>query len=293
MSVSLTKVNLTLENYSKFLENYSMDVKDEVRNAILDGIDLVPYVKMCKNDPFRLQQIRLAIKEFPNIKEEFFNLDGANLYKAREYLRKNLLSEQAISILRANVDLEGWAVMLELDSKGYDLSKYDFSKIPNNLLREFKWAIQLDIDLSHLATGVDYSREFAVACIKLESAGIKTKKFVKEGWNQGTVIAISKYLGYKDIDFVISKLSKNSIPAYVDCFVNLLSAGVSNEKVFEKDYFGYEVFMPSQLKFIAETAREGFDITQMLNPRLSLEEMYILKGIEREKTGRKLKGVLG
>lgn len=63
--------------------------------------------------------------------------------------------------------------------------------------------------------------------------------------------------------------------------------------MFERDDFGYEVFMPSQLEFIAETAREGFNIDSMLNPKLTLEEMYVLKGIEREKTGRRLKGVLG
>lgn len=53
------KVKLTLDNYAQYLQNYSIDIKDEVRNALLDGIDLIPYVKMCKNDPFRLQQIRL------------------------------------------------------------------------------------------------------------------------------------------------------------------------------------------------------------------------------------------
>lgn len=287
------KVKLTLDNYAQYLQNYSIDVKDEVRNALLDGIDLIPYVKMCKNDPFRLQQIRLAIKEFPDIKEEFFNLDGSTLYKAREYLRKNLLSSQALKILRANVDPIGWDIMLELDSRGYDLSKYDFSKIPNHLLKEFKWGIQLDLDISHLVTGLDYPKEFVLACIRLETLGIKTKRFIEEHWDLGTVIELSKYVPYPHLDFLLSKLTNRSIPAYVECFVDLVNAGVLNDKVYERDYFGYEVFMPSQLEFIAETAREGFSIDSMLDPRLSLEEMYILKGIEREKTGRRLKGVLG
>lgn len=287
------KTKVTLDNYSQYLQNYSIDIKDEVRNALLDGIDLIPYVKKCANDPFRLQQIRLAKKEFPNIQEEFFKLDGANLFKAREYLRKNLLSNQAIQILQANVDPEGWDVMLELDSKGYDLSKYDFSKIPNHLLSEFKWGIQLGLDISHLVTGADYPKEFVLACIKLETLGVKTLRFIQESWDWGTVIEISKYTPYPHLEFLLEQLSNRSIPEYVGCFVDLINGGVLCDKVYEKDEFGYEIFMPSQLEFIAETAKDGFNISSMLNPELSLEEMYILKGIEREKTGRRLKGVLG
>ena len=54
---------LTLENYSEVLSNYSLDIRDEVRSMLLDGIDLTSWIEKCKNEPYKLTQIRLASKE--------------------------------------------------------------------------------------------------------------------------------------------------------------------------------------------------------------------------------------
>lgn len=291
----MNNLNLTLANYTEILKDFSIDVKDEVRSAILDGVDLSPYIKKYSNDPFRLQQIRLSLKEFPDISPDFFVLDGGNLLKVRGYLRENKLSGQCKELLRKDVDQEGFSVMLDLDSKGFDLSRYDFSKIPNSLLKEFSWGIRLGVDISHLANGVKYPKSFIIACIRLESYGVSTERFVKEGWCTGTVIKLSKYAGHYLFNKLYEYLGPESISEYVECFMELLCSGVEDPIVFSKDENGYEVFMPSQLHFIAETAAEGFSVTDMINPELSLEEMYLIKSFEREKTGRKLKlrGVLG
>lgn len=287
----MNNIKVTLDSYKTIYKNFSIDIQDEVRNALLDQIDISEYVKSCSNDPFRLQQIRLALKEFPDINKEFFKLNGSNLYSLRGYLRNGVLTKQAERLININTDQEAYKVMLDLDACGYDLSGYDFTKIPTKLLGEFEKGIRLNLDLTFLANGKNYTKHFVIACIKLMLNKVDMRKIYN--WDEETIIELSKYSQYPKLNLLISRLTALSIPKYVHCFVELINAGVTDPRVFERDEYGYEKFMPVQLSFIAETALEGFKIEEMLNPDLSLEEMYLIKGIEREKTGRRLKGVLG
>ena len=40
-----------------------MDVQDVIRSAILDDVDIAEFVNSCRDNPYRLDQIRLALKE--------------------------------------------------------------------------------------------------------------------------------------------------------------------------------------------------------------------------------------
>lgn len=282
---------LRIDNISRILKDFSIDIQDEVRSAILDQVNIEDYLEECKSNPFRLQQIRLALKE--GVDKIFFKLDGGTLYKARKMLKSNLISSQSKKLLEQDASIKGYSVMLDLDALGYDLSGYDFSIIPDEILGEFKWGISHKADLRKLCNGKVYSKQFVRACSHLSISEKEIDKFIDENWLAETVIRLSKYCDFKHYDKLVEVLTNLSIPEYVDCFAECLEKGIDNEKVYEKDEYGYEIFMPSQLEFIAEMRGDGFSIEGLLDPRLSLEEMYIIKGLEREKTGRRLKGVLG
>ena len=70
---------LILDNFRKILSNYTVDIQDVVRSAILDGVDISKYIDVCKDNPYRLEQIRLSIKE--GLDESLFNLSGDLLYR--------------------------------------------------------------------------------------------------------------------------------------------------------------------------------------------------------------------
>ena len=59
----LNSRRVTLDNISEVLVGYSLDIQDEVRSMILDGLDLSEWVSVCRENPYRLNQIRLAVKE--------------------------------------------------------------------------------------------------------------------------------------------------------------------------------------------------------------------------------------
>lgn len=53
---------LLLDNFRSILSSFSLDVQDVVRSAILDGVDLNPYIERFREDPYKLDQIRLGLK---------------------------------------------------------------------------------------------------------------------------------------------------------------------------------------------------------------------------------------
>ena len=58
----LNSRRVTLDNISEVLAGYSLDIQDEVRSMILDGLDLSEWVSVCRDNPYLLNQIRLAVK---------------------------------------------------------------------------------------------------------------------------------------------------------------------------------------------------------------------------------------
>ena len=82
---------LILDNFRTVLKDYSVDVQDVVRSAILDGVDITKYIESCKNNAYRLDQIRLGMKE--NLEEIFLNIkNGDSIYKIRK------LKERGVSL---------------------------------------------------------------------------------------------------------------------------------------------------------------------------------------------------
>ena len=65
---------LVLDNFRVVLKNYSLDVQDIVRSAILDGLDISEYISQYKNDPYKLDQIRLELKE--GLNTSLFSVSG-------------------------------------------------------------------------------------------------------------------------------------------------------------------------------------------------------------------------
>ena len=88
-----------IENIEKIFSSYSLDIQDEVRSMVLDGLDLVDWVPVCKDNPYRLNQIRLASKE--GVDPRFFSIsDGSVLYGLRKYLN-SLGSSDVVLILNS------------------------------------------------------------------------------------------------------------------------------------------------------------------------------------------------
>lgn len=51
MALNFKGTNLILDNFRTVLRDYSIDVQDVVRSAILDDVDVADYIEICKYCP--------------------------------------------------------------------------------------------------------------------------------------------------------------------------------------------------------------------------------------------------
>lgn len=282
---------LTFDNIRSVLKDFSVDVQDEVRLAYLDGIDLIPYINKNSKDPFKLQQIRLGLKQ--GIDTKFFeNLNGENILKVRRYVQKNLLSAQILDIVEKETSQEAYGYLIDLNAAGKNVGLYDFSIIPEKLVKAFADALKLSVDISPLNDGVNYSEDFVRACIEIRSFGFEIKEFTEDGWYEDTVVELANYTGASFFKKLKEVLSADCSPEFVEPYALALRSGITDERLYEKDEKGVPLFMPSQIYFIVENFLAGIDIEDLLDSSLTIDEMYAIKSAELEKKNRKLKGVL-
>lgn len=133
MSVTINGKVCTLANYLQLTEGYSPDIQDEVRSAILDDIPIGGYVEKCKGDSFKLNQIRLAIREYVPARYISHRLSASNLRLIRTAHREGISLnplEKYISprgILSISCDSLDLILSAYLD--GADISQVDFTHV--------------------------------------------------------------------------------------------------------------------------------------------------------------------
>ena len=114
----LNSRRVTLDNISEVLAGYSLDIQDEVRSMILDGLDLSEWVSVCRENPYRLNQIRLAVKE--GVPKEVLNISSGDiLFKVRKYLKEGFSAEELYPYIGKGFDESQWDYILSWARGGY------------------------------------------------------------------------------------------------------------------------------------------------------------------------------
>lgn len=167
---------LLLDNFREVLKMYSLDVQDVVRSAILDNVDISKWVPKCVGNPYRLDQIRLGMKE--GIDSRYFE------YKSGEVIRgfRGLLSRgvDVSPILKYRVgELSDKCLLFVIIwcKEGYDFSKYNLAIVPDYLLEFFDSCIRKGLDVSEFNKGVLYSLDYIEACSRILNNGCNVNKY--------------------------------------------------------------------------------------------------------------------
>lgn len=164
-------VKLVLDNFRSVLADYSLDIQDVVRSAILDDVDISDYIQMYCNTPYQLDLVRLMLKE--GIPKKYANVYGE---KSKLYIRKPHNRGYSLEKLgnKSNISslsehhleyLYAWV------SGGYDVSYLNLSIIPVELLPQFDYGIRLGLSMRPYNTGINYSKEYLYACMRIQKAG--------------------------------------------------------------------------------------------------------------------------
>lgn len=156
-----------LDNFRLLLYDYSVDIQDVVRSAILDGVDISKYIPTCKDNPYRLDQIRLAIKE--GLPQGLFkSTSGDVIYKIRKLYQRGVnLSYVEKQLNSGSLSDEYVEYMLNWISDGINVSGLNVAIIPKGLLSTFDYGLRCGFSMKEFNNGISYSPEYIKLCLKI------------------------------------------------------------------------------------------------------------------------------
>lgn len=291
----LNSRRVTLDNISEVLTGYSLDIQDEVRSMILDGLDLSEWVSVCRENPYRLNQIRLAVKE--GVPKEVLNISSGHiLFKVRKYLKEGFSAEELYPYIGKGFDESQWDYILSWARGGYLDKRLNLLRTPISMWGYLDKGLKRNLPMWLFTTGKVYSELEIESMITIMSNGNSISKFLKGAWSSHVLdllaeISATSWYG-SIVDYVYDFISYDFLVSIRD----LARKRVIDLDLFEtdKDASGASlyVYQSHHIKAMAEAVSKGYDYTRLKNPHLSGTEVdIILSELERE-SNRNFKGRL-
>ena len=177
---------LILDNFRTLLRDYSLDIQDIVRSAIIDGVDISSYIEVCKQDTYRLDQIRLCKKE--KLDEVFFKIkSGESLYKIRQLKKRGVPLAGIINQIKQRIlSDDSLNRLISWVEAGYKIDGINISIIPKTLLEVFEQGFQKGFDMSIFNDGQNYKPEYIRYCLVMIANDKDIKPLLAES---GTVLS--------------------------------------------------------------------------------------------------------
>lgn len=282
---------LLLDNFRYVLKDYSIDIQDIVRSAILDDIDISSYISPCKNNPSRLEQIRLGMKE--GINGIFFKIkDGTVLYEIRKSSDsiRNTVAEKLES---GTVSDDFIKILIRWVSKGYNLNGIDISIIPRNLYDTFTLGFQRGFDMSVFNDGRNYKPEYIQTCLIIMSNGKSISPFVgTKLWNLDCLKVISAFSRVSDEDIWDSLINHIDSSIKYDKLIALVSCVKNGIDISKLKGNGWSI---NSINMVLKAYSDGIDYGSLIDvgpdeERVSVRANELLLNKSKRVSGRFRKG---
>lgn len=264
---------VNIDNYKEVFSGYSKDCLEVIRSAILDATPIEPFIEKCKNNPYRLWQIKMGIDEYMPLNLLKYVTDGEILYRLRK-VRQEGQSLEVFENIDMLVDQEVLKLAIEWYEKGIDISKYNLSIIPKSSLRGFTWGISKGIDMTvfNVNHPLDSDEIICLAKILVRDKNQDISKYVNKGKYPKSVLSklseMSKTISINDINpYVVTGITEG----YLDCMINCLKVGIPLDKAFISEDECY-VLIPKEIDMAVALKRYGFPYEDMLSLDLELED---------------------
>lgn len=285
------KKMLVLDNFREVLKSYSLDVQDVVRSAILDGVDISMYLEQCKNAPYRLDQIRLGMKE--GLSKTLLSIkSGDQLYKIRCLRNKgkdiSLFEEQILKGLAG----DGLDLLIAWVGAGYNAAGLNMSIIPMNMVKIFEYGLSKGFDMRYFNNGKEYPVEYVKACLSIVANGKDIKVFTeKDPWDLEVLkllVGYSKGADTKKWGSLLSIINSNSSADLVKCYIRCVNNGIPTNEIKKP------AWTAAAINYIIKGFEEGLDCSKLIGAgpneddvKFKYNELSFLKAKEK-----RLKGVL-
>ena len=286
---------LILDNFRKMLKNYSLDIQDVVRSAILDGVDLSEYLDRYKNDPYKLDQVRLSIKEgLPGV--YFGSTSGQSLYRIRKLIGKKDLSALQAQMAKGVIPEEYLDYILSWVEDNIDFSDLNVLIIPKNLLSEFDYGLRNGLDMSPFNTGTKFSKGYIRQCCAIKLNGKEIAEFLppNKEWDMRVMEQLVDFSRTKNQYVWINVIANISPSESIDRLIPLIELAKQgiNIKVLQQGNSKGYVYSIEALSCIMLAYERGYNWEKIFGTIYDSTEMEkILRELEVNK-GKKVGGRL-
>lgn len=253
---------LILDNFRSVLSDYSVDVQDVVRSAILDGVDISAYIPVCKNNPLRLDQIRLGIKE--GIDEVFLSVkSGECLYKIRKLDSRSLdLVSQKIE--KNSLSGDSLEKLIDWVLKGYNIQGINVSIIPKSLYEVFEQGFQRGFDMSIFNDGRLYNQEYLKYCLVILSNGKDINPFVGNNsdlWSMDCIKLLASFSRVNSIEKwhkLISIISPDVKTDTLKSLISCVKTGIDIKKLVDNNWSS------TCIEYLLKAYENKYDYTKLI-----------------------------
>ena len=275
---------VTLESISSQFRGYSLDIQDEVRSMVMDNLDLSKWIDVCRDNPYRLNQIRLGSKE--GLDPRFFTiLDGSVIYRIRSLAATGFNVGELLAYVGVGFTKEQWFYIISWAERGLLDSRLALVRTPFSMWGFIDKGLRNNLPMWLFTSGKKYSDTFMHSVLTLMSNGQPGEKFLNSLWKDETLKLLAEFSYRRWFDNIVG---------FVDYFIpydflvsvgELAKEGLIDEDLFEIGYDddsgNYYLYQSYHLEAILRCVMQGYDYGKLKDYNLSGSEVdTILKEIE-------------
>lgn len=290
---------LILDNFRRLLAGYSVDVQDIVRSAILDNTDITEYITQCKDNPYRLEQIRLALKE--DLDRDFLEISSGDLlYRIRCMCKKNV----DVSLFKRyinSVNSETLGYLLTWMEEGLPISNLQISRIPIDMLNIFDYGIRNGYDMSEFNNGKSYDEDKVRALLKIQANKKRISRFLSDEWKLDVLGILSNFSSREQRlwDKLLKYIEPTISMARLEPLVKCVAEGIPIKDINSKSEDGRYIYELGCIEIFYKGCIHSLDRRELLRETSErgmkevYEELYLEKQKQQNISGRlrKAKGI--
>lgn len=271
-------IPVTIYNYKEIFRTCIPDVLDEIRLAILDNTNIIPYIDACGEDSYKLGQFRLAIREGVPIRYLAVRATAKTVNCLRRCFDKGISLEPLLKYyngISLTLPVDVFELVVETLSLGGNISEVDFYEVKDVVLETIckglvrGYPMQMFVD-----------DRFSANYIRLLMRGldlsIDISPFMKDIWDEDQLITIFANSSRIDVSLLMQYVSPKFPCDTINSLIKILSKGLDIDKLAYRDSDGYPIYSNFQLDVLGEALqlmKNGVNCEELFNPRLSDKQM--------------------
>ena len=277
MSLKYNDVRVTLDNYKSIFSNCSPDVLDEIRLAILDDTPIIPFIKLCGNNSYKLGQIRLALREMLPLEYLCTNATGKTIYYIRNTYKKSELCSNLLAYISntksCRVLPSTFEILAEFTYIGTDISRVDFTKIKASLVPIFCKGLKKGYPMWLLQDEKALDEERVNVYMKMLRKGLDIQLLLNEAWETEKLYILLSYVDRIDLNNFLTYVTPQFTKDELYELLNAYEKGIDITEVCIRDEDGYAVYNNYQMDVLLRAIEEGKFCKELVDPSLSDKAM--------------------